>query len=308
MSSSLSKAEALKIYEFKRFCHKVNLPPKVVELLLAKMDSIYQKWTKDKTDKKTGKVKTYKDGTTKTRTFRNPSDLLKVVQSKIRKNILSQIKLPLAVHGGVKHRSNITNAKPHQGNKFIFTTDLQDFYPNISSADVYGSLRKIKFSSHFSRLITKFTTTEYELPQGAPTSTDISNIVFLETDLKLIAFCNQHGIVYTRYIDDLSFSAPKDFRPLLNEILEIIRSAGFHINYRKTAYTGEQTITGIQVFLNKIDAPEKVIVASKNEILSQSPKKPYTIYLNNIRKTNPRKKKPATNSVQLRQPDRGSIM
>lgn len=295
MNFSQSKTDAFKKYEFKRLCHILGFNQKLVSSVLDSIDTNYKEWSEKKIDKKTGEVKKYKDGTEKIRVFRDPSKLLKGIQSKIKDNILSPIKLPNTVHGGVKKRSNITNAKPHQGNKYIFTTDLQEFYPNITHKRVYDTFLSLDFSTHSSHWLTKLTTWKYELPQGTPTSTHLANLVFLETDLDLINLCNQHNITYTRYVDDLTFSSQQDFRQLLNNILKIVTSHDFKLNYRKTKYSGNQTITGIDVFLNKIDAPAKVIEKSKIEIVTNADIKPYTNYLNNIRKTNVTKKKPATN-------------
>ncbi|MEO5644248.1 MAG: hypothetical protein ABIQ40_04725 [Bacteroidia bacterium] len=95
---------------------------------------------------------------------------------------------------------------------------------------------------------------------------------------------------YTRYVDDLTFSSQQDFRPLLNDILAIITSGDFKLSYRKTQYKGNQTITGIDVFLNKIDGPEKIIRKSKIELEANADLKPVTNYLNYIRRTNRSKK------------------
>jgi RNA-directed DNA polymerase len=277
--------------EFKKLCAVIGFKPTDIEILISNIDSFYKEWVEKKTDKKTGDFKKYKDGTIKERTIRPSLKELKVIQGNIKNKILVPIPLPDCVHGGVKGRSNITNAKPHQGNKFQFTTDLQEFYPNITSRRVYDTFIKLKFSPHFSHWLTKLTTWKFELPQGTPTSTHIANLVFLETDLQLTELCQKHKITYTRYVDDLTFSTQKDFRPLLNDILNIVTSNGFKLSYRKTKYSGNQTVTGIEVFLNKIDAPEKIIEKSKAEILAKADIKPFTNYLNNIRKTNKRTKK-----------------
>ncbi len=279
--------------EFKKLCATIGFKPAQVEELIAKLDTYYNEWVEQKTDKKTGEFKKYKDGTIKQRTIRPSLKELKVIQTNIKNRILAPIELPNSVHGGVKKRSNISNAKPHQGNKFQFTTDLQEFYPNIDFQRVYNTFNGLKFSPHYAHWLTKLTTWKYELPQGTPTSTYIANLVFLETDIKLIGLCNQHGITYTRYVDDLTFSSQQDFRHLLNDILHIVTSEGFKLSYRKTKYSGNQTITGINVFLNKIDAPEKIIEKANAEKVTTSNTKPFTNYLNNIRKTNRTKRKPA---------------
>jgi len=277
--------------EFKRLCAAIGFKPTEVETLISHIDSYYKEWIEKKTDKKTGDFKKYKDGTIKKRIIRPSLKELKAIQGNIKDKILVPIPLPDCVHGGVKGRSNITNAKPHQGNKFQFTTDLQEFYPNISSQRVYDTFIKLKISPHFAHWLTKLTTWKFELPQGTPTSTHIANLVFLETDLQLLELCQKHEITYTRYVDDLTFSSQKDFRPLLKDILNIVTSNGFKLSYRKTKYNGNQTVTGINVYLNKIDAPEKIIEKSKAEIEANTDIKPFTNYLNNIRRTNKRTKK-----------------
>ncbi len=194
--------------------------------------------------------------------------------------------MPSCVHGGVKKRSNISNAKPHQGKKYVFTTDLQEFYPNISSETVYNTFTNLKFSPHFSHWLTKLTTWKFELPQGTPTSTHIANLVFLPTDMKLISLCNENNITYTRYVDDLTFSSPVDFQNIIKDIIAIIQSDGFKLSRRKTKYQGKQTITGIEVFINKIDAPARIIALAETEVAAHLDIKPFTNYLTNIRATN----------------------
>lgn len=275
--------------EIKKLSAIVGFKPDFIEQLTNEIDNYYNEWVEEKTDKKTGKPKKFKDGTIKKRVIRPSKGELKIIQTRIKNRVLARIELPSNVHGGVKKRSNISNAKPHQGNKYQFTTDLQDFYPSISSKRVYETFLELKYSTHFSRLVTKLTTWKYELPQGTPTSTQIANLVFLKTDIALIELCNKLGITYTRYVDDLTFSSQQDFKPHLNTILETVKSGGFNISYRKTKYKGEQNITGVDVFLHKIDAPQKIIERVALEQTSNSVIKPLTNYLNNIRKTNSRK-------------------
>lgn len=272
--------------EFKRLCALIGFKPLEVEFICNNIDEYYKIWIEKKIDKKTEKVKKYLDGTEKKRILRPSQNELKVIQKRIKDKILTPIKLPDVVHGGVKKRSNITNAKPHQGNKYVFTTDLQEFYPNITSQKVYDTFCKLNFSPHFSHWLTYLTTWKHELPQGNPTSTHIANLVFLDTDIELIKICNLNNITYTRYVDDLTFSSPQDFKHILNDILDVVKSNDFKLSYRKTQYKGKQTITGIDVFLNKIDAPEKIKDKSKIEIETKALIKPYTNYLNSILKTN----------------------
>lgn len=258
--------------------------------IIKNIDSHYNEWIEEKIDKKTGQFKTYLDGTIKKRVIRPSKKRLKGIQSKIKDRILSKIELPDNVHGGVKKKSNITNAKQHQGNKYLFATDLKDFYPSIKSKIIHETFVKLGYNKQFAFYMTKLTTWKGELPQGTPTSTHISNIIFLATDNKLIEICNENNITYTRYIDDLTFSSQKDIQEFIPIFLNIIKESGVKISYRKTEYKGNQNITGIDIFLNKIDAPEKIILKAEEENISEKKIKPYNSYLNNIRKTNNKKK------------------
>jgi len=272
--------------QLKHLCSIIGCLPGEIEYITDNLDDYYKEWVENKVDKTSGDFKKYKDGTIKQRTIRPSLNRLKVIQSSIKNKILSTIPLPENIHGGVKGKNNITNAKVHQGNKYQFTTDLQNFYPSINCKQVYKMFLSLEYSNHFAHWLTKLTTWKNELPQGTPTSTHIANLVFLESDYLLIPFCENHNITYTRYVDDLTFSSQKDFKLFLPELLQIINNGGFKLNYRKTKYQGDQTVTGIEVFNNYIDGPEKIKDKVKVERESDSNNKPYTNYLNRIRRTN----------------------
>lgn len=255
-----------------------------LEEIISVLDYHYTEKIEEKIDSKTGKPKTYLDGTIKQRVIRPSKKRLKLIQSKIKDRILSKIELPSNVHGGVKKKSNITNAKPHQGNKYVFVTDLKDFYPSIKSKKVHDLFIELGFNKQFAFYITKLTTWKGELPQGTPTSTHISNIFFLKTDYELIKICNDNNITYTRYVDDLTFSSQQDFQDLIPHFLSVIKESGMKISYRKTNYQGNQNITGIVVLLHKIDAPKNIIIKADLEIDNHPSCKPYTNYRESIRK------------------------
>lgn len=281
MNSSLYKKS-----QFKYLCSILGCQTEELSLIIENVDDYYHEWFEQKVDKVTGKDKTYKDGTVKQRAIRPSLKRLKVIQKIIKTKILTPIPLPPHIHGGVKRKSNITNAKPHQGKKFQFTTDLQEFYPTVKHAHVYSLFLKLGYSNYVANWLTRLTTWKYELPQGAPTSTHLSNLVFLEIDQQLIGISERCGLTYTRYVDDLTFSSHEDFRSLTTEILDVIRNAGFKISYRKTKYKGRQNITGIDVFNNYIDAPEKIMVKARLEETQQTGAKPYQNYLASVRRTN----------------------
>jgi RNA-directed DNA polymerase len=281
MNSSQYKKSQLKY-----FCSIIGCKTEEIIFITTHLNEYYDEWPEQKKDKTTGELIRYKDGTIKQRIIRPSVKRLKIIQRAIKEKILAPIPLPESIYGGIKGKSNIYNAKAHQGHKYQFTTDLQNFFPSIKHNQVYKTFIALGFSTHFAYWITKLTTWKCELPQGTPTSTHIANLVFFDMDKKLIPYCQEHNLTYTRYVDDLTFSSQQDFHHLLNEILDIIKSGGFNISYRKTFYKGHQLITGINVFNNFIDAPLKIREKAKAEKLTNDKIKPYTNYQNGIRKTN----------------------
>jgi RNA-directed DNA polymerase len=277
--------------QLRYLCSIIGCQPYEVIYITSHIDDYYTEWFEKKQDKKTGDFKRYKDGTLKLRPIRPSRKRLEIIQKAIKDKILSPIPLPENIHGGVKGKSNITNAKPHQGNKYQFTTDLLGFYPSVKYNHIYHTFLSLGYSNHFAHWLTKLTTWKYELPQGTSTSPHLANLAFLEIDKILIPFCKSNNLIYTRYVDDLTFSSQVDFKPILNDILDIITSCGYKISYRKTSYKGDQSITGINVFNNFIDAPQKIKDKAKSEKLFDNKVRPYSNYLNSIRRTNKRKEK-----------------
>lgn len=286
MTSSQYKKKQLNLLASLLCCR-----PSEIEYLCENLESYYAKWVEQKRDSITGKPKTYPDGTPKERVIRPSYNRLKAIQASIKTNILSKVELPDNIQGGVKKKSNISNAKKHQGNKYVFATDLQDFFPSINHKQIFVLFLQLGYSKYIAHWLTKLTSIEFELPQGTPTSTAIANLVFLNIDKKLIELSKENRLTYTRFVDDLVFSSSKDFRHLTNPIIGFIKSGGFKISYRKTKYEGDQLITGIKVFNNYIDAPDKIKSSAKNELSSEATHKPYTNYLERIRSTNSNMKK-----------------
>jgi RNA-directed DNA polymerase len=295
MNSSLFKKKQLNL-----LASEIGCSVEEIVAITADIDQHYRQWVEQKINKKTGKPKTYSDGTIKQRVISPPLLKLGIIQTKIKDRILAKIPLPENIHGGVRGKSNITNALPHKGKKYIFTTDLQDFFPNISSRQIVDSFLKLGYSDHYSHWMAKLVTWQYQVPQGAPTSSHIANIVFLQTDMKLIELCNRHNITYTRYVDDLTFSSSINFEEHVQEILDIVISDGFKISRRKTNLKPLQNVTGIDIFNNKIDASAKIKLKVEEERQSDDPAKPYTNYYNRILKADKKQSKALPKSQGLK--------
>jgi len=186
-----------------------------------------------------------KNGKKKVRNIDPSRDKLRDVQNKLNKKILSKIKLPEHIQGSVKGKSNISNAKLHRSKKFHFLTDLSNFFPFVTNKLVFRTLCSCGFSPSVSRVITQLTTFKGHLPQGATTSSTLANLVGLKFDIPIIEICQQNNIIYSRYVDDLTFSSDTDFKHVIEDILKIITSQGFLYSHAKTLYKeGKVEITG----------------------------------------------------------------
>src|ERR1700748_2935728 len=121
--------------------------PGEIEYLCKNIEQYYLKWVEEKKDKVTGEIKTYPDGTPKTRVIRPSHPRLKAIQRSILRNILAKVPLPDFIQGGVNGKSNISNAKRHQGNKYQFLTDLKDFFPSITPVRIYDLFLSLGYSN-----------------------------------------------------------------------------------------------------------------------------------------------------------------
>ncbi|GAB3925010.1 reverse transcriptase family protein [Mucilaginibacter myungsuensis] len=236
----------------------------------------------DRLKQKFGKDQLNTDGTKRERNTVEPCIYVKDVQKKLNR-ILQLYSLPNCMLGGVKGRNNIQNAFIHKDNRHFLTVDLEQFFNNISNRQVFRALTDNGFSWEDARAITKLTTYEKRLPQGAPTSTVLANMVLSKTAIILERFCAEHNITFTCFVDDLTFSSKTNFKYLSRQIIRIIKDGGFKINDRKVKYSHDRCeITGLFIYkgklglekgmLNDLDNPGRQAYANKvkayNELIA----------------------------------------
>ncbi|HNM36914.1 MAG TPA: reverse transcriptase domain-containing protein, partial [Anaerolineales bacterium] len=198
-----------------------------------------------------------------------PSTPLKIIQHKLNQ-VLQAVYLPKAsVHGFVQKKSILTNAKRHLENgkkRYILNIDLEDFFPSITEKRVARLLMAVPYNLPFqvASAIAQLCCLNNALPQGAPTSPILSNMICAKMDTQIRILAQQLKCTYTRYADDISISTtlPK-FPPALatidNEIntfvvgehlQSIILNNGFKINNKKTRLltkNDRQEVTGLTV-------------------------------------------------------------
>lgn len=245
------------IRTLKHLTYTLRIELATINDILANIDSYYISWSKVKTDKDTGLPLTDADGNQRTRQLNSTKIELKRIQKRILTLLMSHIEIPPYAFGGVPKKDNIKNAKYHQGNKYIFTTDLRSFFPSISHNSVFEVYCNNGYSPTVARILTKLTTYKYQLPQGVPTSTLLALLAFKPTGDKLYDYALQHNLKFSIFVDDITISSKVDFKHLVPEILDIIVSAGYKISHNKTHYsTKNPIITGIKCQNNRIKLPQ----------------------------------------------------
>lgn len=160
-----------------------------------------------------------------------------------------------AAHGFLKDRSNVTNAQLHLGARFVLNLDIKDFFNSIRTCDVKKAFLRLGFNKEVADILSKFCTVNGVLPQGVHGSPDISNHCFYDYDVLLSDYSSKHGIVYTRYADDMSFSGRvrTDETPFsASKVISIIEDdSNFVVAKEKTKIQkrgANQYVTGLTIF------------------------------------------------------------
>ena len=201
-----------------------------------------------------------------------PMPRLKAAQHWVLRNILEKVETHDCAHGFRAGRSIVTNARPHVGAETVVNLDLQDFFPSIGYRRVKGLFHALGYSEAaatiFGLLCTQPATEEVELdgrryfvatgerhlPQGAPTSPAVTNLLCRRLDRRLLKVADELGFIYTRYADDLSFSASGESLRHLGSLLERVKAVvtheGFSVHPDKTRVlrrSRQQEVTGVVV-------------------------------------------------------------
>lgn len=212
--------------------------------------------------------------TKKVRHIDNPVGELKKVQVKINKIIFGPIhtNLPAGVIGGVRGKSNITNAAEHTGQELVLALDIRKCYPSTGNYDVKQALqRELGFGNDISDLLMQLTTYNGHLPQGAPTSPILCNLVLLPLFRHVLALVEPFGLELTMYVDDITVSGKAvEVRNVTGGAISAIQKYGYRISSKKTKLMSAgkvQMVTGV-VVNNGVGAQREIIESLRREILS----------------------------------------
>lgn len=224
---------------------------------------------------------------TKKRQIDCPSKELKAIQRWILLNYLNEIPVSKRANGFVKNRGIKRNAQFHLNKSYILTIDIKDFFPSISQQKVYESLSKHIEDKTFCLKLAKLCTYKRRLPQGAPTSPILSNIVFQHIDDQIANFCNARLTRYSRYADDMVFSC--DTKQTLIEtysyVNKLLLENLFSINKSKTRFMsgkGRMSITGITINSGRLTVNRDIKRNLRSNIYNLIIKKDKSINLNSV--------------------------
>lgn len=197
-----------------------------------------------------------------------PNKWLKELQQQLH-HVMARIYFPKSsACAYISDRGIVYNAKNHIHKKYVLNIDLKDFFPSINFGRVRAMFMSYPFElpSNVSSVLAQICCYNRTLPQGAPTSPIISNILCAKMDTNFFHFARKKGCVYSRYADDITFSTHSDRFPnaiaafewhedrigisLGAYVTDVVVTNGFKINENKITLRrrgSRQVVTGIVV-------------------------------------------------------------
>jgi len=200
------------------------------------------------------------------RQISTPITALKIIQQKLNQVLQAVYQVKPSVHGFVQDKNIVTNAKAHVKKRYVLNLDLEDFFPSVNFGRVRGMFMAIPYHlpPDVATILAQICCQNNQLPQGAPTSPIVTNMICGKMDSQLQRLAKECKATYTRYADDITFSTtiknfPADLAYIVNEgeaekvvlgdrLLGIIRENGFSVNEKKTRLQtrgNHQEVTGL---------------------------------------------------------------
>lgn len=197
-----------------------------------------------------------------------PEPALKMVQWSLAPFFRTMFTPAICSFGFERGRGIVENARVHVGQDWVLNADIQDFFPSISRPRLKGLFQSDwgpHVSPYMADSLARLVTHQGRLPQGAPSSPVLTNLVAANLDIRLEGLARHFGCRYSRYVDDLTFSAagPGALREVLPRLLRIVASEGFDLNPKKTRVqpvSMRQGVTGLVLTSQKSGAEPGVSV------------------------------------------------
>ncbi len=180
-----------------------------------------------------------------------PDYLLGRIQKNILHHVLAELPVSVYARAYKPQTSIVENARPHVGAGQILKLDMKGFFDHISYFLVYRyAFPAVYYPPAVRTILANLCCCRDVLPQGAPTSPAVSNLVMKPFDEYMGNWCEERQIQYTRYCDDMTFSGKFDIREVKNKVRGFLAAYGFELNEKKTRVRKShqrQMVTGIIV-------------------------------------------------------------
>jgi len=211
-----------------------------------------------------------------------PLQGLKDIQRVISELLQFLIPVHEAAYGFTKNKNVALNAQLHLGKQFVYNIDIKDFFHSFPRASVKMALLDIEFglfkSERLAFLVAGLCTyniasdaniEHHVLPQGAPTSPVLTNILCLRLDRKLAGLAHRFNATYSRYADDITFSSEQNVfvipafqRELHRLITEVHKLELQETKSRIQHKSFRQEVTGV-IVNEKLNVPKRFVKTLK---------------------------------------------
>jgi len=186
----------------------------------------------------------------KSRTITEPLPGLKEIQYWILNNILKKIEPNKLNNAYSTGKSIVTNAKYHTKQNIVLNMDIEKYFDNIKYAYVYEFFLSIGYNQQVSTTLSKLVSLNDGLPQGSPTSPQLSSILTKHIDVELFEYCLASKLRYSRYADDITISGDFAIGSVVAAVSTTLEKHGYTINKMKTTAKLQhqrQMVTGVVV-------------------------------------------------------------
>ena len=184
--------------------------------------------------------------------------VLKKIHEQIKVKIFFHVDFPPYLQGSIKKRSYYSNAALHIGQQMLITEDVKKFFPSVTASRVFNVWRNFfRFSDEVSELLTKLTTKDGVLAQGAIPSSYLANLVLWEIEPFFHARFAAEGITYSRYVDDMIMSSKTHLtkeqqRQIVSRVMGMVREVGLSIGRNKhKIYSASIPMIATKVVVNR---------------------------------------------------------
>ncbi|NDW01964.1 reverse transcriptase family protein [Salipiger sp. PrR002] len=195
-----------------------------------------------------------------------PHPTLLLCQRWINGEILQHVPVHDSAFGFAQGRSVVDNAKMHISGNHLLGMDVKDFFPSIHIDAVQDTFLGLGYPPNVSAIMARLCCKDGRLPQGAPTSPAISNLVCRNMDKEISDLTKARSLTYTRYADDISVSGEELGSDVLGKIEFILKSFGFLVNEGKTRISKngqKKIVTGISIGTGHPKLPRKEVRSIK---------------------------------------------